>query len=103
MCFCIAAIEKKEPEKLISLQAEEEIKRFFDLLRNADNLLKYHEVELEIALKLIQGPLADILTHIGQIALLRRYYNKPITQENFVKAKIQIGNIDRETQYLADQ
>ena len=55
---------------------------------------------MDCTLKVIQGPLADILTHIGQLAMLRRIYQKPITGENFMKAKIQIGKIDKIDQTL---
>lgn len=39
--------------------------------------------------QLLQGPLADAMTHAGQLALLRRLAGDPITPENFVVAGIQ--------------
>jgi hypothetical protein len=38
--------------------------------------------------RLFQGPIADALTHTGQIALLRRMYGSPIKPKNYFKAEI---------------
>lgn len=41
--------------------------------------------------KLFQGPVADALTHTGQIAMLRRMAGAPVKGENYFKADIQAG------------
>ena len=41
--------------------------------------------------RLLQGPLADTLIHIGQLALLRRIAGAPVTGENYFKAAIEAG------------
>lgn len=41
--------------------------------------------------KLFQGAVADALTHVGQIALLRRLAGAPIASENYCEAKIEVG------------
>jgi hypothetical protein len=41
--------------------------------------------------KLFQGPIADALTHVGQIAMLRRMAGCPISGENYFVAKIEAG------------
>ena len=38
--------------------------------------------------RLFQGPIADALTHTGQIALLRRMYGSPVKPKNYFKAEI---------------
>src|ERR1041384_1709295 len=38
--------------------------------------------------QLLQGPLADTLTHVGQLAMLRRLAGSPIAPENFIYADI---------------
>jgi len=38
--------------------------------------------------RLFQGPIADALTHTGQIALLRRMYGAPVKPKNYFKADI---------------
>ena len=44
------------------------------------------ELDEETGRRLINGPLSDILTHIGQLALLRRLQGNPIEWENYTKA-----------------
>jgi hypothetical protein len=43
--------------------------------------------------RLFQGPVADALTHVGQIAILRRMAGVPIRGENYAKAGIQTGRV----------
>lgn len=43
--------------------------------------------------KLFQGPIADALTHVGQIALLRRLAGSPVKGENYFKAEISAGGV----------
>jgi hypothetical protein len=38
--------------------------------------------------RLFQGPVADALTHTGQIAFLRRMYGSPVPPKNYFKADI---------------
>jgi hypothetical protein len=46
--------------------------------------------------RLVQGPIADALTHVGQIALLRRLASAPIRGENYYKADIAAGRVGAE-------
>lgn len=43
--------------------------------------------------RLLQGPLADAMTHAGQLTMLRRLYGSPVPSENFVKADIKSSNL----------
>lgn len=43
--------------------------------------------------KLFQGPIADALTHVGQIAMLRRFAGDPMRGENYFVAEITIGRV----------
>ncbi|MDE3156672.1 MAG: hypothetical protein KGN76_16340 [Acidobacteriota bacterium] len=45
---------------------------------------------------LFQGPIADALTHVGQIALLRRLAGAPVKGENYAKAEIVAGRVGPE-------
>ena len=38
--------------------------------------------------RLLQGPLADAMTHAGQLAMLRRLAHSPISRENFHDADV---------------
>ena len=43
--------------------------------------------------KLFQGPVADALTHIGQLAMMRRLAGAPVKAENYFKADITAGRV----------
>jgi hypothetical protein len=45
---------------------------------------------------IFQGPIADALTHVGQIALLRRLAGGPVRGENYFKAEIVAGRVGKE-------
>jgi hypothetical protein len=45
---------------------------------------------------LFQGPIADALTHVGQIAMLRRMAGAPVRGENYFKAEIVKGRVGPE-------
>jgi hypothetical protein len=42
---------------------------------------------------MFQGPLADALTHVGQLATLRRIAGAPVRGENYVKSDIVAGRV----------
>ena len=73
-----------------------EVERFFAGLRRFDDILA-SELPLGGPLeRLFQGPVADALTHVGQLAMLRRLAGVPIKGENYFKAEIQAGRVGRE-------
>lgn len=41
----------------------------------------------------LQGPLADAMTHAGQLAMLRRLAGSPVASENFIFAHIDAANV----------
>ena len=43
--------------------------------------------------KIFQGPVADALTHVGQIALLRGMAGAPVKGENYFRALIEAGRV----------
>ena len=70
---------------------EEGTARFHDALAAFDQRLASGEALKVPAEKLFQGPIADALTHVGQIAILRRMAGRPIRGENYFKADIVAG------------
>lgn len=44
----------------------------------------------------LQGPLADAMTHVGQLAFLRRLHGSPIPPENFILAAIDSQHVGAE-------
>jgi hypothetical protein len=43
----------------------------------------------------LQGPLADAMTHAGQLALLRRMAGSPVASENFIFAEVDVTNVGK--------
>jgi hypothetical protein len=43
--------------------------------------------------QLLQGPVADALTHVGQLAMMRRLAGSPIHGESFFTAAIMVGQV----------
>jgi hypothetical protein len=70
-----------------------EVDRFFSGLAEMDaSLATDGEFKGDIN-KLIQGPLADALTHVGQLAMLRGMMGAPIRPESYAKAIITAGRV----------
>lgn len=70
-----------------------EVDRFFGALQKFDDYLASAEPLNGSAEGLFQGPVADALNHIGQIAMLRRLAGSPILGENYFKAGIAVGRV----------
>jgi hypothetical protein len=64
--------------------------RFFTALTRFDKYLGSSALHAP-AEKLFQGAIADALTHVGQIAMLRRLAGGRVLPENYYVAKIEIG------------
>jgi hypothetical protein len=71
----------------------EEVQRFFVSLTKLDDFLASSEPLQATPEKLFQGPVADALTHVGQIAMLRRLAGDAVKAENFYKAEIVAGRV----------
>jgi hypothetical protein len=75
---------------------EKEIERFFAGLEKLENYLA-SGAELHVtAENLFQAPIADALTHVGQIAMLRRLAGSPVRGENYFVAEIAAGRVGPE-------
>jgi len=72
---------------------EQEIERFFLALEKLDHYLSSGKALHAAPEKLFQGPIADALTHVGQINLLRRLAGVPVRGENYYVAEIAIGRV----------
>lgn len=75
---------------------DREVARFFDSLARFDALLASTEPLASSPEKLLQGPIADAFTHVGQIALLRRLGGLPVRGENYFRADIVTGRVGPE-------
>jgi hypothetical protein len=72
---------------------DDEVNRFFTALQAFDSYLGSSEPLGVPVEKLFQGPIADALTHVGQIAMLRRMAGGPVRGENYSRAQIVIGRV----------
>ena len=75
---------------------DQEVARFHAALESFDKYLA-SDAELSATCeRLFQGPIADALTHVGQITMLRRIANAPMKGENYSRAKIESGRVSAE-------
>ena len=72
---------------------EEECARFFAALARFDTFLASDQPLGARAERLMQGPIADALTHVGQLMMLRRLAGSPMRSENYAAAAIVAGRI----------
>jgi hypothetical protein len=83
------------PKMLPGVDAE--IARFHEIIEDLGELLEgeasLHKITEE---QLLQGPLSDVMTHVGQLALLRRLHGSPVAPENFVHADISATRLGRD-------
>ena len=70
-----------------------EVERFFANLAALDQALLAATLAPDAAEKLIQGPLADALTHVGQLAMLRGMAGAPVRPESYARATVTAGRV----------
>jgi hypothetical protein len=87
---------KREWHDSKPLAWEKEAERFFAALKKFDDYLASEQPLQAPVEKLFQGPIADALTHVGQIAILRRLAGEPVRGENYYQADIVIGRVGAE-------
>ena len=74
----------------------EEVSRFFSAAKRLDSYLASDAPLACPVEKLVQGPIGDALTHIGQIVMLRRVAGSPIRAESYFTAEIVPGSVGEE-------
>jgi hypothetical protein len=67
---------------------EDETKRFFSAVKEFDAYLASEAPLAQPIEKVMQGPIADALTHVGQIIMLRRVAGDPVKSESYFTAEI---------------
>jgi hypothetical protein len=72
---------------------EREVERFFEGLAALDARLASGRPLGFPPERIFQGPIADALTHVGQLAMLRRLAGSPVRGENYFKAEIRAGRV----------
>lgn len=71
----------------------EDVKRFFAAVEEFDLFLASDAPLAQPIVKIVQGPIADALTHVGQIVMLRRLAGRPIHSEGYFAAEIAAGEV----------
>ncbi|HVM91783.1 MAG TPA: hypothetical protein VMT67_03170 [Terriglobales bacterium] len=72
---------------------DKECERFHATIKKFDDYLASDQPLQAPIEKLLQGPVADALTHVGQLAMLRRQAGCPIQGENYFAAEITTGRV----------
>jgi hypothetical protein len=73
-----------------------EVARFFGTVKRFDDYLASDAPLASDPERLFQGAIADALTHVGQLAMLRRLAGCPIKGENYYQADIIAGRVGAE-------
>lgn len=83
------------PPRLATLNAE--VERFHEtvgaLYRDFEDESLTASISDE---QFLQGPMSDAMTHVGQLAMLRRLHGAPVASENFIFARIDCTNTSRD-------
>lgn len=72
---------------------EVEKQRFFAALQAFDTFVASGQPVQAPIERLFQGPIADSLTHVGQLAMLRRLAGSKIKGENYYRAAVAVGQL----------
>jgi hypothetical protein len=75
---------------------DQEVERFFAALGRFDAYRASDASLHESPEKLFQGPISDALTHVGQIAMLRRMAGCAVKGENYHRAEVAAGRVGPE-------
>ncbi|WP_206886197.1 hypothetical protein [Alicyclobacillus mali (ex Roth et al. 2021)] len=82
-----------EREELPAGPWREEVERLFRILEDVDQAIAQGAEPTKRSWEqLLQGPIADALTHIGQLATLRRLAGNPMPAESYLRAEVQVGH-----------
>ena len=80
-----------KPDPLPSFK--DEVDRFHSMLQSVGDLLASDAPCSITTEQLLQGPFADTMTHVGQLAMLRRLADSPVAPENFIYADIRADRL----------
>jgi hypothetical protein len=84
--FFIGGTYPFKPEPLPTFA--DEVKRFHEMVEDLARHVADSPINGTTFQQLLQGPFSDVMTHIGQLALLRRLAGAPVAPENFIDADV---------------
>ena len=79
-----------------SMEWTEDVRHFYAELTALDAYLASDQPMHASMEKLFQGPIADALTHVGQMAMMRRLAGSPISDENYYRADVGAGRVGQD-------
>jgi hypothetical protein len=92
--WALTAVQGRERwHNSIPLPWHEEKARFYATLSAFDTYLASQAPLHAVPEALFQGPIADALTHVGQLAMQRRMAGSCTRGENFFVARIDLGQV----------
>jgi hypothetical protein len=95
--WALSAVQGSERwHNSVPLPWAQEKARFFATLLALDEYLASDNMLHAAAEPLFQGPIADALTHVGQLAMMRRLAGSPTCGENFFVATVAVGQVGAE-------
>jgi hypothetical protein len=68
-------------------------RRFFDALAALDRAVADLAPPSDVESIVFQGPIADALTHVGQLAMLRGLAGAAVRPESYARARISVGRV----------
>lgn len=94
MVWALSMAREKHPYvQATPLPWDDQVRRFHASMAELDAHLASDAPLVTTCETLFQGPIADALTHVGQINLLRRMFGEPVKGENYTKAAIEAGRV----------
>ena len=73
---------------------DREVELFYEMMAEFDETLNANTMPRKYTIeKIIQGPLLDAFTHVGQLALLRRVNGSHIEGESYWMVDVQAGKL----------
>lgn len=72
---------------------DSDVDRVFVAIRRLDERLASTPGDARSQALIFQGPIADALTHVGQLAMLRRLAGNAVRPESYARAEIVIGRV----------
>jgi hypothetical protein len=94
MDWAVSIAEGKEKWKDSQPQRwDADVQRFFAGVARFDGCLAGPLAGQAPVERLFQGPVADAVSHVGQLAMMRRMAGAPIRGENYFKADIAEGRV----------
>ncbi|HEV8509209.1 MAG TPA: hypothetical protein VGQ48_02025 [Gemmatimonadales bacterium] len=89
--FFVGGAYPVKPEPLPTFK--DEINRFHEVVEAVGELMSSDAPCAITTEQLLQGPFADTMTHVGQLAMLRRLADAPVAPENFMYADIRADRL----------